>query len=155
MTGVQTCALPILVKFGNYTSLPKEDVAKLTKEASIWSSFSGSVTKVISDRVSVPSIRGQRYFGPTQMNFFKLLLHSFSIIAVFKGSAIVRSILFLIFYLFFIYGNFSIITLFPVLAVLIFLFLIFKISFRENIGELNNSLKNIISIDVLSDLNSR
>ena len=144
-----------LIKFGNYTCLPKEAIAKLTKEACIWSSFSGSVAKIISDRVSVPSIRGKRYFGPTQMNFFKLLEHSFSIIAVFRGSVIVRSVLFLIFYLFFIYGNFSIITLFPVLAVLIFLFLILKISFRENIEELNDSLKNIVSIDVLSDLNSR
>ena len=144
-----------LIKFGNYSCLPKEDVARLAKEACIWSSFSGSVMKVISDRVSVPSIRGKRYFGPTQMNFFKLLVHSFSIIAVFKGSVVIRSVLFLIFYLFFIYSNLSIITLFPALAVLIFLLSILKISSRENIEELNNSLENIDSIDVLSDLNSR
>ena len=114
-----------------------------------------SVTKVISDRVSVPSIRGQRYFGPSQMNLFNLLIHSFSIIAVFRGTVIIRSVLFLIFYLFFIYSNLSIITLFPVLAVLIFLLSILKISSRENIEELNSSLENIDSIDVLSNLNSR
>ena len=90
-----------LIKFGNYSCIPRADVAKLAKEACIWSSFSGSVTKVISDRVSVPSIRGQRYFGPSQMNLFNLLIHSFSIIAVFRGAVIVRSILFIIFYLFF------------------------------------------------------
>jgi len=73
------------IKFGNYCCLPKEAATKLIKEACIWSSFSGSVTKIISDRVSVPSIRGQRYFGPSQMNFFNLLIHSFSIIAVFRG----------------------------------------------------------------------
>ena len=128
--------------------------AKLVKEACIWSSFSGSVTKVISDRVSVPSIRGQRYFGPSQMNLFNLLIHSFSIIAVFRGAVIVRSILFLFIYLFFVYSNLSIITLFPVFVVLIFLFSILRISFRENIEELNNSLENIGSIDVLSDFNS-
>ena len=144
-----------LVKFGNYSCLPKEAVAKLTQEACIWSSFSGSVVKIISDRVSVPSIRGKRYFGPSQMNFFNLLLHSFSIIAVFKGSVMVRSILFFIFYLFFVSSNLSIVALFPVLAVLIFLFLIFKISSRENIEALNNSLKNIDNIDVLSNLNNR
>ena len=143
------------IKFGNYSCLPKEDVTRLAKEACIWSSFSGSVMKVISDRVSVPSIRGKRYFGPTQMNFFKLLVHSFSIIAVFKGSVVIRSVLFLIFYLFFIYSNLSIITLFPALAVLIFLFSILRISSRENIEELNNSLENIDSIDVLGNLNSR
>ena len=144
-----------LIKFGNYSCLPKEAVTRLVKEACIWSSFSGSVTKIISDRVSVPSIRGRRYFGPTQMNFFKLLIHSFSIIAVFKKSVIIRSVLFSIVYLFFISNNFSIIALLPAFAILIFLVLILKISSRENIEELNNSLKNISSIDVLSDLNSR
>ena len=143
-----------LIKFGNYSCLPKESVVKLVKEACIWSSFSGSVTKVISDRVSVPSIRGQRYFGPSQMNLINLLIHSFSIIAVFKGSVIVRSVLFLILYLFFS-PYFSIITLFPVFAIIIFLFLIFKISRRENIEELKNSLENIDSIDFLSDFNGR
>jgi|TARA_B100000315_G_scaffold50939_1_gene45484 hypothetical protein len=144
-----------LIKFGNYSSLPKADAAKLAKKACIWSSFSGSVTKVISDRVSVPSIRGQRYFGPSQMNLFNLLIHSFSIVAVFRGSVIVRSVLFIIFYLFFVYNNLTIITLFPVLAVLIFLLLILKVSSRENIEELNKSLENIGSIDDLSNINSR
>ena len=143
-----------LVKFGNYSCLPKEDAARLAKEAYIWSSFSGSVTKVISDRVSVPSIRGQRYFGPSHMNLFNLLIHSFSIIAVFRGAAIVRSVLFLLIYLFFVSNSLSVITLFPALAVLIFLLSILKVSSRENIEELNNSLENIGSIDVLSDLNS-
>ena len=144
-----------LVKFGNYSCLPKEDAARLTKEACIWSSFSGSVTKVISDRVSVPSIRGQRYFGPSQMNFFNLLIHSFSIIAVFRGAVIIRSVLFLFIYLFFVSNSLSVITLFPALVVLIFLLLNLKVSSRENIEELNNSLENIVSIDVLSNLNGR
>tara|TARA_B100000686_G_C16642609_1_gene891018 strand:+ start:187 stop:1074 length:888 start_codon:yes stop_codon:yes gene_type:complete len=144
-----------LIKFGNYSCLPKADADKLVKEACIWSSFSGSVTKVISNRVSVPSIRGQRYFGPSQMNLFNLLIHSFSIIAVFRRAVIVRSLLFLFIYLFFVSNNLSVITLFPVLGVLIFLLLILKVSSRENIEDLNSSLKNIGSIDVLSNFNSR
>ena len=144
-----------LIKFGNYSCLPKDHAKKLAKEASTWSSFSGSVTKVIVDRVSAPSIRGQRYFGPSKMNLFNLLIHSFSIIAVFKVSVVFRSILFLFFYLFFVFNNLSVITLFPVLVIIIFLLLIFKVSSRENIEELNNSLENIGSIEVLSDLNSR
>ena len=144
-----------LIKFGNYSCLPKEHAARLLKEACIWSSFSGSVTKIISDRVSVPSIRGQRYFGPSQMNLFNLLIHSFSIIAVFRGVVIIRSVLFLFIYLFFVLNSLSIITLFPVLILLVFLLLIFKVSSRENIEELNHSLKNIRSIDVLGDFNGR
>ena len=144
-----------LIKFGNYSCLPKKDVAALVKEPCIWSSFSGSVTKIISDRTSVPSIRGLRYFGPSQMNMFNLLIHSFSIIAVFKGSVIIRSVLFLFIYLFFVSNNLSVVTLFPALTVIIFLFLVLKISSRENIEELNNSLENIDTIDVLSNFNDR
>ena len=144
-----------LIKFGNYSCLPKTDVVKLAKQACIWSSFTGSVTKIISDRISISSIRGKRYFGPSKMNFFNLLLHSFSIIAVFKRVVIIRSVLFLFIYLFFISNNLSFITLFPALIIFIFLLLIIKVSFRENIEELNYSLENIGSIDVLSDLNSR
>ena len=144
-----------LIKFGNYSCLPRDDVARLIKKPYIWSSFSGSLTKTIPHRVSVPSIRGQRYFGPSQMNLLNLLIHSFSIIAVFKTSVIARSILFLIFYLFFIYNNLSLITLFPVLIIFIFLFLILKVSSRENISELNNSLKNIHSIEFLSTSDGR
>ncbi len=144
-----------LIKFGNYSCLPKEHAARLLKEACIWSSFSGSVTKVISDRISVPSIRGQRYFGPSQMNLFSLLVHSFSIIAVFRGALIIRSVLFLFIYLFFVFNSLSIITLFPMLILLIFLLLIFKVSSRENIEELNHSLENIGSINVLGDFNGR
>ena len=144
-----------LIKFGNYSCLSKADATKLAKEACIWSSFSGSVTKVISDRIFIPSIRGKRYFGPSQMNLFNLLIHSFSIIAVFRRAVIIRSVLFLLIYLFFISNNLSFITLFPALVVLIFLLLILKVSSRENIEELNNSLENISSIDVLSNLNNR
>ena len=144
-----------LIKFGNYSCLPKDAVAKLVTEACIWSSLSGSVTKIIHDRVSISSIRGRRYFEPSQMNFFNLLIHSFSIIAVFKISVIIRSILFLFFYLFFISSNLSIITFLPVFAILLFLFLIIKTSSRENIEQLNNSLENIDSIQALSDFNNR
>ena len=138
-----------LIKFGNYSCLPKKDAARLVKDASIWSSFSGSVTKIISDRVSVPSIRGQRYFGPSQMNLFSLLIHSFSIIAVFKTSVMARSILFLIFYLIFVSNNLSIITLFPVIIVIIFIFFVRKVSSRESIEELNNCFDNIDNIEIL------
>jgi len=138
-----------LIKFGNYSCLPKKDVVRLVKKSCIWSSFSGSVTKVISDRTSVPSIKGQRYFGPSQMSLLNLLIHSFSIIAVFRRTVIIRSVLFLFIYLFFVSNNLSVITLFPPLAVLIFLFLILKVSSRENIKELNDSLNNIDNIEVL------
>tara|TARA_B100001123_G_C15225759_1_gene993098 strand:+ start:282 stop:1169 length:888 start_codon:yes stop_codon:yes gene_type:complete len=144
-----------LIKFGNYSCLPKTDAAKLVKDPCIWSSFSGSVAKIIINRMSVPSIRGQRYFGPSQMNLFKLLIHSFSIIAVFKKSVIIRSAIFLIIYLSLIFKNLSFVKLFPVIVLLVFLFIIFRVSSRENLVELNNSLKNIDNVSTLGNLNDR
>ena len=138
-----------LIKFGNYSCLPKSDAAKLVKESCIWSSFSGSVAKIIEGRSSIPSIRGERYFGPSQMKLFDLFIHSFSIISVFRKSVIIRSVLFLIIYLFLVFESLSAITLFPIFAILIFIFIILKISSRENFEELSNSLENIKSIETL------
>jgi len=143
-----------LIKFGNYSCLPRDAVSVLLKDASFWSSYSGSVTKNIKDRDHVPSIRGKRFVGPSQMNFIKLLVHSIAIMAVFKNSTIIRSALFLFFYLFFVFYNLSFITLFPVFAVALFQILIFKISSRESMEGLNDSLKSVGSIDVLTHLTS-
>jgi len=144
-----------LIKFGNYSCLPRSHVMNLLKEPSIWSSFSGAVVKVISNRMSVSSIRGQRYFLPSKMNLLNLIIHSFSIIAVFRKTVIIRSIIFLFIYLFFISYNISVITLSPVFIVLLFIFSIFKISLRSNIDELNSCLKNISSTNVLNGFNNR
>ena len=38
-------------------------------EKSTWNSFSGSLKKIEKDLISSPSIRGKRYFGPSQMSF--------------------------------------------------------------------------------------
>ena len=141
-----------LIKFGNYSCLPRDAVSVLLKDASFWSSYSGAVAKLIKDRDHVPSIRGKRFVGPSQMNFIKLLIHSIAIMAVFKNSTIIRSALFLFFYLFFVFYNLSFITLFPVFVVVLFQIFIFKISSRESMEGLNDSLKNVGSIDVLTHL---
>ena len=81
------------------------------------------------------------------MSFVKLLKHSLSIIAVFKITLLIRSIIFLIAYLSLVTGKISVITLIPVLGVIIMVFSVITLSKRENISEFNNSLENIESID--------
>jgi len=83
------------IKFGNYTCLPKSTVEKMINDKSTWSSFSGSLTKLEKNRSTIPSIRGTRYFGPSQMSFYNLIKHSLSIIAVFKTNVIIRSFYFI------------------------------------------------------------
>ena len=71
------------IKFGNFTCLPKTTVEKMINEKSTWNSFSGSLTKIEENLVSIPSVRGTRYFGPSKMSFYNLIKHSLSIISVF------------------------------------------------------------------------
>ena len=135
------------IKFGNYSFLPKATVQKMVNEKATWSSFSGSLAKTEKDRAIVPSIRGSRYFGPTKMNFKSLLIHSLSIIGVFKISLIIRSILFSLFYFFLISENISIITIVPIVLVIILVILTLINSKRENMEEFSNSLSNINNIE--------
>jgi len=135
------------IKYGNYTCLPKSIVNEMVNEPATWSSFSGSLAKLAKDRKSIPSERGTRYFGLSKMNFVKLLKHSLSIIAVFKTTLLIRSVLFLIAYLFLVIGNISVITLLPVLGVIIMMISVIILSKRENMSEFNSSLENIKSID--------
>ena len=137
------------IKFGNYTCLPKPVVSQMIEEPATWSSFSGSLSKIIKDRASIPSIRGLRYFGPSKMSFFNLIMHSLSIIAVFKMTVLVRSVIFLAVYIFLVLQHISVVTLIPVALVIILIFSVFVLSKRENITELNNSLENINNIENL------
>ena len=137
------------IKYGNYTCLPKSTVEKMINEKATWSSFSGSLAKVAKDRAIIPSERGTRYFGPSKMSFKNLLIHSLSIIGVFKINVLIRSILFLLVYLFLIQQNITIVMLIPIILVFILVVSVFAISKRESQEQLNNSLSNISNIDNL------
>ena len=137
------------IKYGNYTCLPKSVVEKMVNEKATWSSFSGALAKVSKDRAGVPSERGTRYFGPSKMSFKNLIVHSLSIISVFKINVLIRSILFLLVYMFLIHQKISIIMIIPVILVLILLVSVFLTSKRESLEELNNSLSNISNTEII------
>ena len=122
----------------------------MVKNAATWSSFSGSVSNLNKNMISIPSIKGFRYFGPSKMSFFKLLIHSFSIIAVFRKTVFLRTFIFLLVYLFLVFQSLSLITSLPILLVLILLIAVFLLSGRENLKQFNSSLDNILNIDNLS-----
>ncbi len=135
------------INFGNFTCLSKSTIEKLLKEKATWSSFSGSLRKVEKDLVSSPSVRGTRYFGPSQMSFFSLLKHSLAIISVYRKTVLIRSALFIVFYILLIKSNASVITSLPLVLLLIMIYSISSLALRENIDEFNNSLKNINDIE--------
>jgi glycosyltransferase involved in cell wall biosynthesis len=135
------------IKFGNFTCLPKVTIEKLLKEKATWNSFSGSLKKIEKNLLSIPSIRGSRYFGPSKMSFFNLLKHSLSIISVFRKTVLIRSALFIIFYILLIKSNASIITSLPLVLLLIMIYSISSLALRENINEFDASLSNIHDIE--------
>ena len=135
------------IKFGNYTCLPKSTVEKLINEKATWNSFSGSLTKVESSLTAVPSIRGERYFGPSQMSFINLIKHSLAIISVFRKTFLIRSALFIVVYIWIIKSNASIITSLPLLLLLIAVYFVSNLALRENMNEFKNSLSQIKNID--------
>ncbi len=135
------------IKFGNFTCLSKSTIKKMLDEKATWNSFSGSLKKIEKDLISIPSVRGKRYFGPSQMSYFNLIKHSLSIISVFRKTVLIRSALFIIFYILLIKSNASVITLIPLVLLLIMIYSISSLALRENIEELNNSLTNIHDID--------
>ena len=144
-----------LIKFGNFTCLPKDHVKQLIQKPYLWNSYSSAVVRTINDRTFIPSKRGLRYVLPSKINFTGLVFHSLAIISVFRNTVIIRSIAFLLVYLFLISNNFSILTLIPILFLILFVLIILKISKRTNMEGLNKSLENIGSIDVLGNSNSR
>ena len=137
------------IKFGNFTCLPKSTVEKLINDKATWNSFSGSLTKVENNLISIPSTRGTRYFGPSKMSFYNLIKHSLSIISVFRKTFLIRSSLFIILYILFIKSNASVITALPLVFLLIAVYAISNLALRENMEEFDKALSNIKNIENL------
>ena len=143
-----------LIKFGNFSCLPKNHVKLLIQKPYLWNSYSSSVVRAIDDRTFIPSTRGLRYVLPSKMNLSALVFHSLSIISAFRNAVIIRSIVFFLVYLFLISNNISIFTFIPILLLLVFVFIILKISMRTNKEGLDSSQDNIGSIDILRSSDS-
>ena len=135
------------IKFGNFTCLSKSTIEKMLNEKATWNSFSGSLIKVENNLISIPSERGNRYFGPSQMSFYNLIKHSLSIISVFKTTVLIRSAFFTIIYILLIKSNASIITAIPLVLLLITIYSISNLALRENIEEYKNCLSQIKNIE--------
>ncbi len=133
------------INFGNFSCLTKEDVRKLSTEASLWSSYSGSVKKTLESYNEIDSERGVRYFGPSKMSFLNLVSHSFSIIAVFKLQVFFRSFI-LILILKILDHNLGTQLNFLSIIIILFNIIILIVSLREKEDELFNSQENLKSV---------
>ena len=134
------------INFGNYSCLTKKDIEKLYSDSSLWSSYSGTVKKNLKQISEINSTRGIRYFGPSQMSLFKLLIHSFAIIAVFKYQVFIRST-FMIIILAYLNSGLGNISIFFQILIVLFNLMIFIVSLREKENDLKNSHNNLDTIE--------
>ena len=132
------------VNFGNYSCLTNKDIQTLSDKASLWSSFSGSIKKNLTNLSETESIRGLRYFGPSKMSLFNLIIHSFSIIAVFKSVVFLRSTMMIIL-LSFLINTLGTVIIFLQILIVFFNLLIFTVSIRENKQALLESSNNVLN----------
>ena len=132
-----------MMNFGHYSCLTKKDVDIISLKESLWGNYSGTVKKFISKLDNIPCVRGVRYVQPSKMSFIKLVIHSFSILAVFKYQVLLRSIVFSIILLLLAP---HLITNFIIICLIVFTICVFILSRRENIEGLKNSENQIVDI---------
>ena len=137
-----------IINFGNYSCLTINDAKIIQDKASLWNSYSGTIKKYLLDYNEIDSTRGKRFFGPSKMSFFNLIIHSFSIIAVFKYQVLWRSVA-LLFILYPLSFFSPVITMLAQVILIVFNFIIIFISLRENDKELLQSHENLKDIKLI------
>ncbi len=130
------------INFGYFSCLTKSDVNILVNQTSLWNNYSGSVKKHLDRYNEIESIRGFRYFGPSKMTLLSLVIHSFSIISIFRYSVFLRST-FMIIILSFLAEFLGSITIIFQIFIVLFNLLIFIVSLRENEKDFLNSGQNV------------
>ena len=130
------------MNFGHYSCLTKKDLLEISNKKDLWCNFSGTVKKHIKILHSINSVRGLRYAGQSKVPIFKLIIHSFSIIAVFKKNVLIRSLIFSIILLF-IFKEFPIFTTLLYFILFLFILIVSSISINSKEEDLLNSTKNI------------
>ena len=130
------------INFGNFSLLTKQDLFLVSEKQDLWKSYSGTFKKYIKEYQEINSVRGLRYFGPLKMSIYKLVLHSFSIIATFKYQVFLRSALIIITlaYLDLYLGNLSILLQ---IKIIIFNLIIFIISQKNNKNDFISNNQNL------------
>ena len=135
-----------LINFGNFSIITKEDAEKIIKDPTIIYCFASTLKNKTTKLGNINCIRGKRYFGPSKMPLIKLIIHSFSIIAVFKMNVFIRSALFIVL-LTYLQPYVGLIS--PILQFLIVIFniLIYLVSTKSNERKLKNMDVELINTD--------
>jgi hypothetical protein len=130
------------LNYGAYNCLPKKQVLQLLNSKTIWGNYSASIAKLDLNNIYLNTNRSSRYVYPSKTSFKKLLLHSLTIMNVFKKNFMLSYFIYSFIFLFFL--SKSQITILIVLFFFILMSLtFFLLSFREN-----SKWKKIISKNI-------
>ncbi len=138
-----------LMNFGNFSILTRKDAEFIIKDPNITSNFSGTLKKNIKALDHINCIRGKRYFGPSKMPLIKLVMHSFSIIAVFKYNVFVRSA-FMLIILSYLYTYIGFISLILQITIVSFNILIFLVSTKPKKEKLDTLSSEQVNIELIT-----
>lgn len=137
------------LNFGGYNCLSKMAVINLLKEKTLWGNYSATIAISKVKIKFLDTDRSKRYFGPSQMNYFKLFLHSLSILSVFKKNIFLISSLLIFIYLFIVGMHNNLILYMPAIILIFLNLLVLVMSKRENILWHQHVTKNILSVKKL------
>ena len=138
-----------LINFGNYSSIPRYHVENLIEQESLWNSFSGTVAKTIDEKIGIKANKRKRYYGPSQLSYLNIFIHSFTISSVFKKKVTIRTILFCVFFLLIYFISKLNLALLIVFFLVVYLLINLIVSRRDNLNQLKSSLENIRNIEIL------
>lgn len=81
------------INFGNYCVMPMAAVRRLVHMPELWNNLAASVMRSRLPYISVPTVRGSRCAGRSQMNLVALMVHGLSAMSVYTDKIFIRVLL--------------------------------------------------------------
>ncbi|HXV01697.1 MAG TPA: glycosyltransferase [Caulobacteraceae bacterium] len=80
------------IRFGNFCLIPTRFLPALTHSPATWNNLAAAIMRSRLPTVDLPTPRGERYAGRSQMNFISLAAHGLSAISVYIDVMLIRII---------------------------------------------------------------
>ncbi len=81
------------INFGNYCAIPMPAVRRLVHIPELWNNLAASIMRSRLPYISVPTVRGSRCAGRSQMNLVMLIVHGLSAMSVYADKIFIRILL--------------------------------------------------------------
>jgi glycosyltransferase involved in cell wall biosynthesis len=78
------------VRVGNFSAVPRHLLRRLVAVSDLWNHYAAAVFHARIPFTTIPTVRGTRYAGSSQMNFVSLVAHGLSAMSVFGDRIGVR-----------------------------------------------------------------